>query len=68
MVDLTEQEMAAIRAALAPVTEIMEEIGWATRLADLSEAQALTLIEAAVGGFQEAMLDVDDEPLPDIPF
>jgi hypothetical protein len=42
MVDLTEQEMAAIRAALAPVTEIMEEIGWATRLADLSEAQALT--------------------------
>ena len=51
MVDLTEQEKAAIRAAMKPVAEIMEEIGWQTRFSDLTEAQVLTLIEVAVGGF-----------------
>ena len=56
MVDLTPQERAAIAAAMKPVAEIMEEIGWNTRLVDLSEAQVLTLIEVAVGGFQDAML------------
>jgi hypothetical protein len=55
MVDLTEEERAAIRAATKPVAEIMEEIGWQARLSDLSEAQVLTLIEVAVGGFQDAM-------------
>jgi hypothetical protein len=55
MVDLTEQEKAAIRAAIKPVAEIMEEIGWERRLADLTEDQVLTLIEVAVGGFQDAM-------------
>lgn len=55
MVDLTEQEKAAIRAAMKMVAEIMEEIGWETRLIDLTEAQVLTLIEVAVGGFQDAM-------------
>ena len=47
MVDLTEQEKAAIRAAMKPVAEIMEEIGWQARFSDLSEAQVLTLIEVA---------------------
>ena len=55
MVDLTEQEAAAIRATVKLMAEIMEEIGWQTRLVDLSEAQVLTLIEVAVGGFQDAM-------------
>ena len=32
MVDLTEQEKAAIRAAMRPVAEIMAEIGWTTPL------------------------------------
>ena len=55
MVDLTDQERAAIRAAMRRVAEAMGEIGWATRLQDLTELQVLTLIEVAVGGFQEAM-------------
>jgi deoxyribodipyrimidine photolyase-like uncharacterized protein len=55
MVDLTEQEKAAMRAAMRRVAETMAEIGWDTRFQELSEAQVLTLIEAAVGGFQEAM-------------
>ncbi|MBR0670715.1 DUF6511 domain-containing protein [Neoroseomonas soli] len=55
VVDLTEQEKAAMRAALRPLGEIMAEIGWGTRLQDLTGPQVLTLIEVAVGAFQEAM-------------
>ena len=55
MIDLTEQEKAAIRATVTLIAEIMEEIGWHTRLLDLTEHQVLTLIEVAVGGFQDAM-------------
>jgi hypothetical protein len=32
----------------------MEEIGWERPLAELTEDQVLTLIEVAVGGFQDA--------------
>ena len=69
MIDLSEHEHAAIRAAMKPVAEVMEEIGWPTRLSELTEEQALALIEAAVGGFQDAMhasaaADIDSE----IPF
>lgn len=55
MVDLTEQEQAAIRAAMHCVAETMGEIGWSTRFQDLTEAQVLTLIEVVVGAFQDAM-------------
>ncbi|WP_210244890.1 DUF6511 domain-containing protein [Ancylobacter moscoviensis] len=68
VVDLTEQERAAMRAALKPVAELMEEIGWATPLAGLSEAQVLTLIEAAVGAFQEAMAASAARASTEIPF
>ena len=68
MVDLTEQEKAAIRYAMKMAAEIMEEIGWQTRLIDLSEAQVLTLIEVAVGGFQDAMLATAKGIEPEVPF
>jgi len=55
MVDLTEQERAAIRAAMRPLAESMGEIGWSMRFQDLTGPQVLTLIEVAVGAFQEAM-------------
>ena len=42
MIDLTEQEQAAIRAAMKPVAEIFEEIGWDKPLAELTEPQVLT--------------------------
>lgn len=58
MVDLTEHEKAAIRAAMKRVAEIMEEIGWETRLVDLSEHQVITLIEVALCGFQDAMREI----------
>ena len=71
MVDLTEQEQAAIRTAVKRVAEIMEEIGWQTRLIDLTEPQVLTLIEVTVGGFQDAMADIaaaQPDRLPEVPF
>ena len=69
MVDLTEQEQAAIRATVKLVAEIMEEIGWQTRLIDLTEQQVLTLIEVAIGGFQDAMRDIAAAtPSPEVPF
>ena len=68
MVDLTEQEKAAIAAALKPVAEIMAEIGWPMRLNELSEPQVLTLIEAAVGGFQDAMHATARNDTREIPF
>lgn len=68
MVDLTEKEKAAIRAAMKPLAEIMEEIGWQTRLSNLSEAQVLTLIEVAVGGFQDAMHATAESADPEVPF
>ena len=68
MVDLTEQEKAAIRAAIKPVAEIMEEIGWEMRLIDLSEAQVCTIIEVAVGGFQDAMRATAQSAGAEVPF
>ena len=68
MVDLTEQERAAIAAAMKPVGEIMEEIGWHTRLIELTEAQVLTLIEVAIGGFQDAMHATAQIQESEIPF
>lgn len=55
MVDLTDQERSALRAAMKPVAEVMAEIGWTTPLNALTEAQVLTVIEVAVGAFQDSM-------------
>ncbi|PWS34761.1 hypothetical protein DFH01_23855 [Falsiroseomonas bella] len=69
MVDLTEQERAAIRAAMRRIAEAMDDIGWATRLQDLTEPQVLTLIEVAVGGFQDAMQAIArGQPVEELPF
>ena len=68
MFDLQPEEKAAIRAAVKPVAEIMNEIGWLTRLCDLSEEQVLTLIEVAVGGYQDAMQAMAKPEGPEVPF
>jgi hypothetical protein len=69
MVDLSEQECAAIRAAMRPLGEIMGEIGWSTRLQDLTEPQVLTLIEVVVGAFQDAMRAIaHTQPTEELPF
>ncbi len=70
MVDLTEEERAAIRTSMKMVAEVMEEIGWHVRFEDLSEQQVFTIIEAAVGGFQDAMREIAaaNRQSPEIPF
>ena len=53
------------------VAQVMEEIGWQTRLVDLSEPQVLTLIEVAIGGFQDAMREIaaaKKQQFPEVPF
>ena len=70
MVDLTDEERSALRHAMQMAAEVMEEIGWNKRLSDLSEQQVLTLMEAAVGGFQDAMRDIAaaNKQSPEVPF
>ncbi|WP_245624854.1 DUF6511 domain-containing protein [Jannaschia seosinensis] len=68
MVDLTEEERAAVTATMKRVALLMDEIGWATPLADLTEAQVRALIEEAVEGFREAMSDIARAQTPEVPF
>ena len=70
MVDLTDEEKSALRHAMRMAAEVMEEIGWNTRLSDLSEQQVFTLMEVAVGGFQDAMRDIAaaNKQSPEVPF
>ena len=71
MIDPTLAEQAAIRSTMKPVAEIMEEIGWQTRLADLSEPQVLTLIDVTVTSFQDALREhvaANRAADPEVPF
>jgi hypothetical protein len=67
MVDLTQVERAAIRAAVKPLAEVMAEIGWTARLNELTEEQVLTLIEVAVRAFQDAMHAAAQDLDPEVP-
>jgi uncharacterized protein DUF6511 len=55
MVDLTEEEHAAVTGTMKRMGALMGEIGWQTRLSDLTADQVRVLIEEAVEGFREAM-------------
>ncbi len=69
MVDPTAAERAALRAALKPAAETLEEIGWQTRLCELSEPQVLTLIEVIITGFQDALREYELAATdPEVPF
>ena len=68
VVDLTDEERAAITATMKRVALLMDEIGWSTPLADLTEAQVRALIEEAVEGFREAMCDIARAQAPEVPF
>jgi hypothetical protein len=67
MVDLTEEERAAVTATMKRVALLMDEIGWATPLSELTEAQVRALIEEAVEGFREAMADIARPRTPEAP-
>ena len=67
MVDLSLQEKEAMRHSIKMAAEVMNEIGWETRLLDLSEHQVLTLIEVVIDGFQQAMREITAAD-PEVPF
>jgi hypothetical protein len=68
MVDLTDEEHAAITTTMKRMALLMEEIGWGTSLANLSEAQVRSLIEEAIEGFREAMSDIAKANALEVPF
>lgn len=68
MVDLTEEERAAVTVTMKRVALLMDEIGWQTAFSDLTEAQVRALIEEAVEGFREAMSDIARAQTPEVPF
>ena len=68
MVDLTEEARAAVTATMQRVALLMEEIGWQTKLAGLTEPQVRALIEEAVEGFREAMADIAKSQAKEISF
>ena len=59
MVDPDQREREGLSAGLKNVAEAMAEMGWNTRLCDLTEAQARTIVEVAVGGFFEVMRKIE---------
>ena len=68
MIDPDERERAALRNAMKFMAELMGEIGWEKRLNELSAGEAAALAEAAVDGFQDAMLASTPRPDSDVPF
>ena len=68
MVDLTEEERAAVTATMKRLALLMDEIGWQTSLTNLSEAHVRAVIEEAVEGFREAMADIAKTKSPEVPF
>lgn len=64
----TEEEHVAITETMKRVALLMDEIGWKTALADLTEAQVRALIEESVEGFREAMADIARTQPPEVPF
>ena len=68
VVDLTEEERAAITVTMKRMGLLMDEIGWATSLGALTEVQVRALIEEAVEGFREAMSDIAKANPTEVPF
>jgi len=66
MVDLTEEEHAAITATLKRMGALMGEFGWDVRLADLTADQVRALIEEAVEGFRDAMAETAKSQAPEV--
>ncbi|MBE7183848.1 MAG: hypothetical protein INR68_05535 [Methylobacterium mesophilicum] len=61
MVDPSEKETAAIGHAMRMLAEVLDEIGWETRLNELSEAQVRTIVDVTVTAFRERMRESQRE-------
>lgn len=56
MIDPTEMEIAAMRACLTPLGEIVSEIGMEKSLANYTREEVLTVIDVVVTAYQRHML------------
>lgn len=61
MVDPSPQEAAAIAHAVRMLAEVMDEIGWDKRLAELSEAEVRTIVDVTVTAFGARMRESQNE-------
>jgi hypothetical protein len=68
VIDPDDRERAAIAAALRLMAELMAEIGWTTRLNELTEPHARALAEAAIDGFLDEMATSAPRPDLQVPF
>jgi Family of unknown function (DUF6511) len=58
MTDPDDWELAAIRAALPAVGELMSELGWDTRFRDLDGETMETLMRVAIGAYHDRLADL----------
>ena len=56
MIDPTEMELAAMRAALAPLGDYVASIGMDRPLADYGKDEVLRLVEVVIDAYQAHML------------
>jgi len=68
VIDPDSRERAALKSALKSMAALMAEIGWETRLRDLSAMQAGKLTEAAVDAYLEAMATNTSRAEMEVPF
>jgi len=68
VIDPDSRERAALKAALKSMAALMAEIGWDTRLRDLSTMQAGKLTEAAIDAYLEAMATSAPRSNLEVPF
>ncbi len=68
MIDPDDRERAALAHAMKSMGLLMGEIGWTVSFKDLTAAQAESLAEAAVDGFQEGMRALGSPESSEVPF
>ena len=71
MIDPTGHELAAMRSAIKPLCEFVEnEMGWETPLQDYDRDEILLLIEVIVTAYHESLIAAAGTQWPeiDIPF
>ncbi len=68
MQGMTKEEHLAVTATMKRLAQLMEEIGWQTAFADLTEAQVRALIGESVEGFRESMADIAKANAQEVPF
>jgi molybdopterin biosynthesis enzyme MoaB len=68
MIDPDDRERAALAHAMKSMGLLMGEIGWTVSFKDLTAAQAESLAEAAVDGFQESMRASAPHESSEVPF